>query len=227
MARHIARPKIRLGLHYFSNEKAARSVHAACTEQGADCQIICSRLGSEATCRSLVDDFCAMGDPLSGIAVCSGTVGWVEWERLSMDHWAEMFGQHCIAPFFLARHAATRMSQYGYGSIVYLSSISAKYGGSPSTLHYAAAKSAVETSMRGLARIFARSGVRINGVRAGFVDTPQQRRGRTAEQIDARIGNIPMGRAGRPDEIASAFGYLLAEESSFITGEIITVAGGD
>ena len=129
-----------------------------------------------------------------------------------------MFWQHCQAPFHLAKAAAVQMRKAGKGSIVYLSSISAKYGGSPSSLHYAAAKAAAETTMRGLSRIHAGTGIRINSVRSGFVDTPQQRSGRTPEQIKARIEQIPMGRAGTPEDIASAFVYLFSDESSFVTG---------
>jgi len=81
--------------------------------------------------------------------------------------------------------------------------------------------------MRGLARDTAARGVRINGVRAGFVDTPQQRQGRSVEELAARIALIPMRRGGKPEEVAAAFGYLFSPEAAFVTGELITVAGGD
>ena len=119
------------------------------------------------------------------------------------------------------------MTSQGSGRIVYLSSISPKYAGSPKSLHYAAAKSALETTMRGLAKQVAPLGVRINGVRSGFVRSPQQTRGRSEQEIAARIDKIPVGREGKPEEIASAFTYLLSDAADFISGEIITVAGGD
>lgn len=178
-------------------------------------------------CETFIGDFSSHYGDLGGLALCSGTVGWENWENLTERSWQEMFWQHCQAPFHLAKAATVLMRKRGRGSIVYLSSISAKYGGSPSSLHYAAAKAAAETTMHGLARIHASTGIRINGVRSGFVDTPQQRSGRTLEQIRARIEQIPMGRAGTPEDIASAFAYLFSDDSSFITGETITVAGGD
>ncbi len=113
------------------------------------------------------------------------------------------------------------------GRVVYLSSIAAKYGGSTKTMHYAAAKSALETAMRGLARELAAKGILVNGVRAGFVDTPQQQLGRSSEERSARIARIPLGRAGTPDEIASGFSYLFSSGAGFTTGDVITVAGGD
>lgn len=141
--------------------------------------------------------------------------------------WQDAFFEHCIAPLAVAKALLPAMQERGSGRIVFLSSIAAKYGGSPLTLHYAAAKSALETAMHGLSRNLVGHGIRVNGVRAGFVDTPQQHAGRTQAEIEARIARIPVGRAGTPEEIASAFAYLLSAHADFITGEIITVAGGD
>lgn len=186
-----------------------------------------SPLDSETVCEVFVGDFCSRYGGLEGLALCSGTVAWMDWASLTGKDWQEMFWQHCQAPFHLTKAAVIQMQKAGKGSIVYLGSISAKYGGSSASLHYAAAKAAAETAMRGLSRIHARAGIRINGVRSGFVDTPQQRSGRTPVQIRARIEQVPMGRAGTPEDIASAFAYLFSDESSFVTGETITVAGGD
>ncbi len=110
---------------------------------------------------------------------------------------------------------------------MYLSSISAIFCGSDTTIYYAASYAALETSVKGLARELARSDILVNGVRAGFVDTPQQRLGRSQSVIDTRIGNIPLKRAGTTAEIGSTFRYLFSPGAAFITGEILTVAGGD
>ena len=94
-------------------------------------------------------------------------------------------------------------------------------------LNVAAAKAALETSMLGLAKAVAANAIRINGVRAGFVDTPQQQAGRTPAELAARIDKIPLRRAGTPDEIAGAFTYLLSDSAAFVTAQLLTVAGGD
>jgi 3-oxoacyl-[acyl-carrier protein] reductase len=132
-----------------------------------------------------------------------------------------------MAPFTLVKQAIPYMIGNGGGRIVYLSSISPKYAGSSRSIHYASAKGALEIMMRGFAREVAKYGICINGVRAGFVLTPQQTAGRDQKEIDERIGNIPVRRAGKPEEVAAAFQYLMSDEAGFVTGEIITVAGGD
>ena len=81
--------------------------------------------------------------------------------------------------------------------------------------------------MMGLARELAPRKILVNGVRAGFVDTPQQRLVRTQSAIETRIRKILLGRAGTAAELGSVFAYLFSPGAGFITGEILTVAGGD
>ena len=227
VARQLAAPGVHLGLHYCTNRSKASALKSQLEAAGASCALLPSGLGSESACRALVTAFSRGRRRLDGVALCAGTINWAPWRGLTDGDWRRVFFEHCIAPFSLARAAAARMVRARGGRIVFLSSISPKYGGSAKTLHYAAAKAALETAMRGLARELGRSGIRVNGVRAGFVDTPQQRAGRDAGELARRIREIPVGRAGTPEEVASALVYLLSAHASFINGEIITVAGGD
>ena len=78
-----------------------------------------------------------------------------------------------------------------------------------------------------MSKNLAKKNICVNVVRSGFVNTPQQRKGRSKKEIAKRIKKIPLRRAGYSNEIAFAISNLFAKESSFITGEIISVAGGD
>jgi 3-oxoacyl-[acyl-carrier protein] reductase len=227
VARALAAPGVTIGLHYCKNLNAVQSVQRSLEEIGATAVCLQSELDSEDACTKLADQFSSAKGVPTGIALCGGRVPWKAWQDLSATDWQDAFFEHCIAPIAVTKALLPAMQQRGSGRIVFLSSIAAKYAGSPLTLHYAAAKSALETTMRGLSRNVAGQGVRVNCVRAGFVDTPQQHAGRTQEEIVARIARIPVGRAGTPEEIAAAFVYLLSAKADFVTGEIITVAGGD
>lgn len=227
VVRRLAAPGVAIGLHYCQNRASVERLQAVLDRTGAQGVCVQSPLDSEECCARLSDQAHAELGPLDGIALCGGRVPWRAWPDLSSADWQRVLFEHCVAPFTLTRSAVLQMQARGEGRIVYLSSIAAKYGGSPRTLHYAAAKAALETAMHGLSRDVASTGIRINGVRAGFVQSPQQHAGRSPREIAERIQKIPMGRAGQPEEIAAAIVFLISPESGFVTGEIVTVAGGD
>lgn len=227
LARQLAHADVRIGLHYCHNREKVVALKEEISSFGCTISLLQSHLDSERACAEFADAAVRELGAIHSLALCGGTLDWTHWQQLDKSRWQEVFFQHCIAPFTIVQKLVPSMLGAHEGKIVYLSSISPKYGGSEKTLHYAAAKAALETAMHGLSRQLCRNGIRINGVRAGFVDTPLQREGRSAEEMSERIAKIPLGRPGRPDEVASAMAYLLTEQAGFIHGELITVAGGD
>jgi 3-oxoacyl-[acyl-carrier protein] reductase len=227
VARQLGASGLPLGLHYCRNERAVEGIKAELADLGSQSSLFQASIDTEESCNRLVDSFAMEFPRLSGLAICAGTVDWREWGKLQTSDWNRMFFQHCIAPFLLARQLLPYLEKQGLGRIVYLSSISPKYGGSSKSLHYAAAKAALETTMLGLAKAVAVQGITINGVRAGFIDTPQQHLGRTAEELAKRVSEIPMRRAGTPEEVAGAFTYLFSDVANFVTGQVLSISGGD
>lgn len=124
-----------------------------------------------------------------------------------------------------ARAAVRRMSSAhggGGGAIVMLSSIASVTGGAGEYVFYAAAKGGIDALTLGLAREVTKEGVRINAIRPGPTDTEIHEPGRLARITPM----LPMGRPGRPDEIAEAILFLLSEAASYITGSVLNVSGG-
>jgi len=227
VARRLAAKGIAIGLHYCHNQTAVEGLQAELERHGTHCVCIQSHLDSDEACSQLLEHTYIELGVFNGMALCAGRVPWRAWQDISANDWQRVMFEHCVAPFALTRLAVHGMMERGEGCIVYLSSIAAKYGGSPRSIHYAAAKGALETAMLGLSRDVAKTGVRINGVRSGFVHSPQQEAGRSPQEIAERIKKIPMGRPGKAEEVAAAIAFLLSAEAGFVTGEIITVAGGD
>ena len=214
-----------VGIHYCSNKTKATHLAAELSSINAESFALQSDLDSENSCKNLISSFVSQMGDIYGLAICCGRVPWRNWMFLNACDWDRTIHEHCSIPFFLAKFAMSHKDKLK--RIVYLSSISPKYGGSSSSIHYAAAKSALETTMYGLSRNADNPGLRINGVRSGFIDTPQQRIGRSESELASRISKIPLGRAGKPREVASAFVYLFSQDADFINGELLTVAGGD
>jgi len=133
-------------------------------------------------------------------------------------------------PMLCARAAVWRMSTVrgGVGGvIVNVSSISALYGGLPRDVVYAASKGALDAFTMGLAREVASEGIRVCGVRPGLTYTEMWESDIGAEAATRMAATgVPLGRIGRPEEIAAGVLWLASPEASYVTGEMVNVSGG-
>ena len=132
-----------------------------------------------------------------------------------------MFETNVFGLLLCCRRAAQSMAPGG--AIVNLSSGAATLGAPGEYVHYAASKAAVDTITIGLAKELGPDGIRVNAVAPGVVWTEihadPERPAKLAPQI-------PLGRAGQPEEIAGAVAWLLGEEASYTSGAILRIAGG-
>jgi NAD(P)-dependent dehydrogenase (short-subunit alcohol dehydrogenase family) len=147
-----------------------------------------------------------------------------------VDTRPEGFERHFDANFLSAvygtRAASRVLLPKGSGCVLNLSSIDA-FMIEPDLAYYGTAKAAVTNLTRSCALEWAELGVRVNAIAPGWIDTPMTRAERDDPSAEARIlGDIPMGRWGRPEEIASAAVFLCSDAASFVTGEILVVDGG-
>lgn len=122
--------------------------------------------------------------------------------------------------------AAPHLKASGHGSIINISSIFGISGGFGSSPAYHAAKGALRSLTKNVALLWAQQGIRVNSIHPGFIDTPilDQARGTPLEDMLTEV--TPMGRLGRPEEIAAAVAYLASDDASFVTGSELVVDGG-
>jgi NAD(P)-dependent dehydrogenase (short-subunit alcohol dehydrogenase family) len=140
-----------------------------------------------------------------------------------------MFRINVFGTFSCAREALRRMStRHGGagGAIVNLSSAAARLGSPGQYVDYAAAKGAIDTFTLGLAREVAGEGVRVNAVRPGIIETDIHASGGQPDRVRLLAPQLPMRRAGTPDEVAAAIVWLLSDEASYTTGALLDVTGG-
>lgn len=219
----------KVGVHYCNSRKGAEAVTEEIIGAGGQARMFQADLLKLA---SGVDMVRAFIKSFGGIDVLVNNAGAIygtgDFLSVREQEWDETFNLNVKAPFVLIREAFSVMSQQGSGRIINISSISAKYGGSPSTLHYGAAKAALEALSLGLAKSGAKHNILVNCVRAGFVETEfHSKIGRSKNDIEKRIELMPLKKVVQPLDVARMVLFLASEAGDCITGEIFTVASGD
>ncbi|WP_109481311.1 glucose 1-dehydrogenase [Paraburkholderia sp. C35] len=150
-------------------------------------------------------------------------------EDLDFERMQRIFAVNAIGPILCAQQAARRMSLRHHGrggSVINISSASARLGSPNEYVDYAASKGAVETFTTGFAKEVARDGIRVNCVRPGHIYTEMHASGGEPARVDRVKDSIPMGRGGQPEEVARAILWLASDQASFITGTFLDVTGG-
>ncbi|WP_382309810.1 3-oxoacyl-ACP reductase FabG [Herbiconiux sp. UC225_62] len=150
--------------------------------------------------------------------------------RMTVDDWDQVMGVHLRGAFLMSRAAQHSMTRQGFGRIVNLSSTSSL--GNRGQANYAAAKAGILGFTRTLALELGRFGVTVNGVAPGYIQTEMTRV--TAERLGVPYEDMlqqwaaraSVGRMGQPADVANAVSFFASEESGFVSGQMLYVAGG-
>ena len=219
-----------LGLHFFQNPSEIGEKHACFHDGQSKIKLFHGDLVTQRACHEVVDSFVGWAGGIDGLVQLVGGVSSLSHiEEVRQQDWDADIALNLSGPFFAAQRAMFYMGKNGGGRIVLTSTASARHGGGTDTLAYGVAKAGIECVTRGLARTGARKGVLVNAIAPGFIKTGFHERvlGRGTKELVRREEMIPLGRSGLPHEVAGTIDFLLSDASSFITGEIITVSGGD
>jgi NAD(P)-dependent dehydrogenase (short-subunit alcohol dehydrogenase family) len=220
----------RVMINYVANEPAASTLAGDIRQTGGTAAIVQGDAGTEAGIRSIFEAVDATFGRLDGFVNNAGVVDFPQ--RVEDFSWARlerMFTINVVGAVHAAGQAVKRMStEHGGrgGAIVNISSAAAQIGAPNQYVDYAAAKAAIDTLTIGLAKEVATSGIRVNCVRPGIIDTDIHASGGLPNRVAESADIIPMRRAGTVDEVADAVLYLLSDQASYITGAILNVSGG-
>ena len=167
----------------------------------------------------------AMFGQIFGLSVLVNNAGIALYRQVqdtSFAEWKKVFSVNADGAFLCTRAALPKFLQRGGGSIVNITSVWGEAGGSCEAA-YSASKAALIGFTKACAKEFAPSGIRVNCLSCGFIDTEMNARLSRAER-EAFFADVPLGRAGTPEEAAAAVRFLA--ESRYITGEVLRVNGG-
>ena len=168
--------------------------------------------------------------PIDALVNIAGIYRVAAVEDITDEDWARMFAVHVNGTFHTCRAVLPGMMAAKSGAIVNMSSLHAVRG-QANAAHYAAAKGAIIGLTKSIAREKGPLGIRANAVAPGPIDTPLWRGAVPPDEIDAVMAKrsevIPMGRLGAPAEVAQTIVHLLSPAASYITGQVVTIDGGE
>ena len=161
---------------------------------------------------------------IDGLVNNAGIVADAQLKKMSDAQFDRVIAINLKGVYNGVRAFAERFLEQGAGSIVSISSVVGLYGNFGQT-NYAAAKAGVIGMTKTWAKELGRKGVRANAVCPGFIATPILQ-SMPQNVIDSMVAHVPMGRMGRPDEIAAACAFLLSDDASYVNGAVLEVSGG-
>jgi 2-hydroxycyclohexanecarboxyl-CoA dehydrogenase len=158
---------------------------------------------------------------------CAGRSAWGEFLEITPEYWSAALAINLTGAFNCCQAMIPDMLEEGWGRIINISS-SSIHSGVARLAPYVAAKTAIVGLTKSLSLEFAEYGITVNTIPPGFIDTPATRRteSRGFISFEKSVQATPVRRVGQPEDIANACAFLVSEDASYITGQIIPVNGG-
>lgn len=226
----LAQQGMRVVVNYHRDRQAAQMVVEEITRAGGEAIALQADVSDE---QQVVAMFTTIDQTWGPVNVLVNNAGILSTqcrvENLSAERINRVLSTNVTGYFLCCREAVKRMStEHGGsgGAIVNVSSVAARLGSPGEYVDYAASKGAVDTLTTGLSLEVAAQGIRVNGVRPGFIYTDMHASGGEPGRVDRVAPAIPMRRGGQPEEVAQAIAWLVSDNASYVTGSFIDLAGG-
>ncbi|RKQ37540.1 elongation factor P 5-aminopentanone reductase [Oceanobacillus halophilus] len=220
IVKRLSKEGYQIILHYNNNSKAISDLRNEISDKG-----ILSVLQADLSKDTELDDFIKQFVfQVDGIIFAGGKAQFGLFQETSSLVMDQMLHLHVKAPWKITKHVLPGMIQQQYGKIIFVTSIWGEVGASYEVV-YSSVKGAQNSFVKALAKEVAPSGISVNAVSPGFIDTKMNKH-LSMEEKESLFSEIPMNRAGSPEEVAHTVSFLMDKRSNYIQGEIINLTGG-
>lgn len=213
-----------VAIQYHTSREAADKVADRCRAFGARCEVLEADLRESAAPDALKSRLDELGMSPDILVHSAGNAFYGLLEDCGEEAWDDLMGVHLKAAYRLTRLFAPAMAWRRWGRIVYLSSVWGVIGASGEAA-YAAAKGGINAFAKSMARELASSGVTVNAVAPGAIETDMLAV-LSGEEKQELCREIPLGRLGRPEEVAELIRYIVSDEAGYMTGQVLGINGG-
>jgi acetoacetyl-CoA reductase len=204
---------------YAGNEEAAQA-----TAKELDVMVVKGNVGRFEDCQRAVAEVEAKLGPIDVLVNNAGITRDAMLHKMTPEQWNEVIYVNLASIFNMSRQVIEGMRERGHGRIINISSINGQKGQMGQT-NYSAAKAGVIGFTKALALESAKKGITVNCIAPGYTDT-EMVLAVPPKILESIIGQIPIGRLGKAEEVAGLVAYLALDEASFITGAVIPINGG-
>lgn len=223
-ARRLAAGGADVAIQYYRSREAAEEVAGFCRAQGVRAEVIQADVRDGDALAALRRRLQELGMLPDILVHSAGTAFYGLLEDCGEEVWDELMGVHLKAAYRLTRLFAPDMAWKRWGRIVYLSSIWGVIGAAGEAA-YAAAKGGLNAFAKSMAKELAPFGITVNAVAPGAIETDMLA-DLTDEDRLALCRGIPLGRLGRPEEVADLIRFITSEDAGYITGQVLGMNGG-
>lgn len=220
----FAREGAKVGIVYLNEDEDAEETRQLVAQEGQPCTVLRGDVGDEEMCRRAVARMVEEHGRLD-ILVNNAAEQHPQQkiEDITAEQLEQTFRTNIFAYFFMAKAALPHMKEGG--AIINTTSVTA-YKGNPMLLDYSSTKGAIVAFTRSLALSVADRGIRVNGVAPGPIWTPLIPSTFPEDKVEKFGSDVPMKRAGQPDEVAPCYVFLASSDSSYMTGQVLHPNGG-
>ncbi len=211
-------------VHYASHHNAAEAVVGAISELGGRAASVQADLSTPEGARQLVASALESFGKIDILVNNAGMIRDTLILRMKDEDWSTVLHTNLSSAFYCTRAVLREFVRQHGGRIINIASIVAEVG-NPGQANYVAAKAGLIGLTKAVAREVATRGITVNAVAPGFIEAGMTSR-LSAEQTRAHIEQVPLGRAGKPEEVAAAVVFFASDDAAYITGQVLNVDGG-